>query len=299
MPFRCVVIESPARLSLRREQLLVFTDREYSLPVEDLTALLLENRQTSITTAALSRLGQCGCAVYVCDEKHMPCAVLTPFSQHSRALTAAVSQLEATEPLKKRLWQSLVRSKIGNQASCLSQCGREADAAALRAMVPRVRSGDPDNVEAAAAQRYFPALFGEGFVRREEDGVNAALNYGYAILRGSMARYLSVYGFLPSFGLHHRSALNSFNLADDFMEPFRPAVDLLVTTFAGAGDALTAEAKRLLLNCLNLDVLSGGAHHSLSYAMERLVQSYSRSLKEKDAALCLPELQELRQHRYE
>ena len=86
MAFRTVLIESPARLSLRNRQLIVDTDREHSLPVEDLNALLLENRQSSITAAALSHLGQCGCAVFVCDEKHMPCAVLTPFLQHSRAL---------------------------------------------------------------------------------------------------------------------------------------------------------------------------------------------------------------------
>ena len=299
MAFRTVLIESPARLSLRNRQLIVDTDREHSLPVEDLNALLLENRQSSITAAALSHLGQCGCAVFVCDEKHMPCAVLTPFLQHSRALTAAESQLAATEPMKKRLWQAVVRAKIGNQASCLRWNGKEGEAEALQAMLPRIRSGDPENVEARAAQRYFPALFGEGFVRREDSGVNAALNYGYAILRGCMARYLAAYGFLPLFGLHHRSALNSFNLADDLMEPFRPLVDMLVSVQGDCPDGLTPEIKRQLLNCLNLDVLSGGAHHSASYAMERLVQSYGRALKEKDAALCLPELRELRQHRYE
>ena len=159
MAFRNVIIESPARLSLKNEQLVVHTDREHSLPVEDLSALLLENRQSTVTAAALSRLGQCGCALFVCDEKHMPCAVLTPFSQHSRALTAARNQLEATEPLKKRLWQALVRAKIENQAACLRLSGKERDAARLAGMLPRLRSGDPENVEATAAQHYFPALF--------------------------------------------------------------------------------------------------------------------------------------------
>lgn len=192
-----------------------------------------------------------------------------------------------------------MRAKIGNQANCLQWNGKESEAEALRAMLPRVRSGDTENVEARAAQRYFPALFGEGFIRREDSGVNASLNYGYAILRGCMARYLAAYGFLPLFGLHHRNALNSFNLADDLMEPFRPLVDMLVSVQGDCPEGLTPEIKRQLLNCLNLDVLSGGAHHSASYAMERLVQSYGRALKEKDAALCLPELRELRQHRYE
>ena len=107
MAFRNVMIENPAHISLKNEQLIIHTDRAYSLPIEDLSALLLENRQSTITTAALSRLGQCGCAVFVCDEKHLPCAVLTPYAQHSRALTAAREQLAATEPLRKRCFRRI------------------------------------------------------------------------------------------------------------------------------------------------------------------------------------------------
>ena len=299
MSYRAVIVENPALISLRREQLIVQTDREHSLPVEDLNALLLEDRRSTVTVAALSRLGQSGCAVFVCDEKHMPCAVLTPFSQHSRALAVARAQLDASEPLKKRLWQSLVRAKIANQAACLRWAGNGQAADALDAMAARVRSGDPDNLEASAAQRYFPALFGEDFTRREEDDCNAALNYGYAILRGCVARYLAVYGLLPAFGLHHCSTLNGFNLADDCMEPFRPVADMMVSACFVPGEGLTPVAKRQLLNCLNADILSGGEHHSVSYAMERLVQSLSLSFREKKAALCLPELRELTQHSYE
>jgi len=285
MAYRTVIIENPASISTRREQLIVRTDREHSLPVEDLNALLLEDRRSTVTTAALSLLGQSGCAVFICDEKHLPCAVLTPFSQHSRALSVARLQIEATEPLKKRLWQSLVRSKINNQAACLRWTGNSGEADALEAMSARVRSGDPDNLEAGAAQRYFPALFGEGFVRREEDDCNAALNYGYAILRGCMARFLAAYGLLPAFGLHHCSTLNGFNLADDCMEPFRPVVDMMASACSFPGEGLTPETKRQLVSCLNMDILSGGAHHSVSYAMEKLVQSLSLSFREEGGAL--------------
>lgn len=298
MAFRNVMIESPARISVKNEQLIISTDREHSLPVEDLSALLLENRQSVITTAALSLLGQSGCALFVCDEKHTPCAVLTPFSQHSRAPGVAAAQLSATEPKKKRLWQSIVRAKISNQAACLQLLGKEGSV--LKALTGRVRSGDPDNIEATAAQMYFPLLFYPGFMRRDENGTNAALNYGYAILRGCMARTLAVYGFLPAFGIHHHSELNGFNLADDLMEPFRPAVDLLVSGMDTSAEELTPEMKRQLFNCLNLDILSGGEHHSISYAMERLVRSFSRSLRKKETGeLCLPELIAFRAHRYE
>ena len=299
MAFRSIMIESPAQLSLRDGQLVIRTEREHTVPLEDISALLLENNRSTITTAALARLGQCGCAVFLCDEKHIPCAVLTPYQQHSRALAVLRSQLDASEPLKKRLWQSVVKAKIGNQALCLRLAGKEEEAQALFSLAERVRSGDSENAEATAAQLYFPALFGGDFTRSEENGWNAALNYGYAILRGCTARTLSVYGFLPSLGVHHRSTLNAFNLADDLMEPFRPLADLLVHSSMGPEDTLTAERKRMLFNCLNLEMLSGGQRHSVSYAIDREVQSLRRAFEEKQPELTLPILAELKQHSYE
>ncbi len=299
MAFRNILIESPARISCRNRQLIICTDCDHSVAIEDISALLIESRQSVITAAALSELGQSGCAVFVCDEKHLPAAVLTPYARHSRALSVLRSQMEASEPQKKRLWKQIVEMKIGNQARCLRLCGQEAEADSLAALASRVKSGDPDNVEAVAAARYFPRLFGRGFVRGDENGQNAALNYGYAILRGCAARCLAVYGFLPALGLHHRSELNSFNLADDLMEPFRPVVDLLAARHIGRDDELTPERKRMLFNCLNLDVLSGMQRHSVSYAMERLTHSLARSLERGEAELTATELTELRQHRYE
>lgn len=299
MAFRCIVVEHPAQLSVRNQQLVIRTDTEHRVPLEDISALLLESRQSTITAAALSRLGQQGCAVYVCDEKHLPCAVLTPYCQHSRELTVLRSQLDAGEPRKKRLWQEIVKAKIQNQALCLRLAEKPEAAARLLQMADRVRSGDPENVEASAAQFYFPALFGAGFTRSAAGGWNAGLNYGYAILRGCAARTLAVYGFHPALGLHHRSTLNPCNLADDLMEAFRPLADLLVYRGIEGGDDLNPAHKRMLFNCLNLDLCSGGQHHSVSYAMERLVQSLGRALENRDAQLILPRLEEPKQHRYE
>lgn len=298
MAYRNIVIENPAHISVRNRQLIIRTDSERSLPMEDISALLLENQRSTITTAALSQLGQCGCAVYMCDEKHLPCAVTIPFCQHSRSLGVISKQLSMTQPTQKRLWQEIVVAKITNQAKCLSLCQREDVANQLLALSRAVRSGDSQNMEAVAAAKYFPALLGDGFSRGEENGYNSALNYGYAILRGAIARSLAVYGFLPSFGLHHHSELNPFNLADDCIEPFRPIVDLLVEAMMNAEDTLSSKHKRMLLNVLNLEVLSGGQRHSVSYAIERMVQSLRRATDGK-TSLCLPELLQLKQHAYE
>lgn len=299
MPYRNIIIESPASLSVKHDQLIIKTDREHHAAIEDISALLIESRQASITTAALSRLGQCGCAVFVCDEKHMPCAVLEPFSQHSRQLSVIKLQLDMSEPLRKQLWKSIVVSKIRNQAFCLEYFGKEAEANNLIMLADRVKSGDTENTEAVAAAKYFPALFGDGFTRSTDDGRNAALNYAYAILRGCMARYIALYGFLPAVGLHHCSTLNSFNLADDMMEPFRPIVDMIVSMSCTSDAVLTPEIKRSLFNCLNLDVLSDGRHYTVSYAMERMVQSLSRSYTNNRNELIPPQLCEPKQHSYE
>ena len=294
------MIESAAQVSVKNSQLVILTDAEHHVAIEDITALLIENRQTTVTAAALSQLGQSGCAVFFCDDKHLPCSVMTPFNQHSRALSVLKSQISAGEPRKKRLWQEVVKAKVLNQAECLRLAGMPEKVGYLTELAKSVRSGDVGNAEATAAQYYFPALFGNSFTRADDkDGRNAGLNYGYAILRGYIARTLSAYGFIPSLGLHHRSTLNAFNLADDLIEPFRTVVDLVVFRNMGKDDDLTAANKRELFNCLNLEVLSGGQRHSVSYAVERAVMSLGRALNDKDTPMLLPRLLEMNMHRYE
>lgn len=299
MAYRSILLTSPARISCRLGQLLVNTGEEHTFPIEDLSAVLIESRQTTVTAATLAALAQNGTAVYFCDEKHLPCALLLPFAQHSRQLEVTRAQQAMGQPARKRAWQQIVIAKIRNQAECLALCGKEKPAAWLFRRAGAVSSGDKENVEAAAAAYYFPALFGADFTRGDEtDARNAALNYGYAILRGCMARAVAVYGFVPWLGLHHASGLNAFNLADDMMEPYRPVVDLFVAEHVDAQSELDTRQKGRLLNLLNVDVLSGGQRHSVAYAMERQVQSLRR-LPEGQAALLLPKLLPLEQHSYE
>ncbi len=300
MAYRNIFIENPARLSLRDRQLIVETDKITHIPVEDIAALLIESRRVSVTAASLASLSENGAAVYFCDEKHMPCAVTMPFAQHSRGPAVLRIQTECSQPRKKRLWQSIVKAKIANQARCLEYSDKADAAGTIRPLAAKVRSGDTGNIEAAAALKYFPLLFGNAFSRSNEDVINASLDYGYAILRGCIARHLAVYGFQPALGLHHRSDLNRFNLADDLIEPFRPVVDLMVSgTEDFHGDEFSADCRKLLFGCLSMDIISGGQHHSVSYAVERVIKSLSRALTDGDAGLCLPELLPLKLHTYE
>ena len=191
------------------------------------------------------------------------------------------------------MWQQIVTAKIKNQAECLALCSKTQEAVFLFGRAKAVTSGDKDNLEASAAAYYFPALFGAGYTRRNEDTRNAALNYAYAILRGYMARCLAVYGFLPCLGLHHDSELNQFNLADDLMEPFRPVADLYVAANVAEDAAMTTALKGQLVNLLNADVLSVISTTALLMRWNRIVA------KLRGQTLQLPKLLEYKQHSYE
>lgn len=299
MAYRNIMLASTAQVTISREQLVITTDTRHSIPLEDISSVLFENRQTTVSMATLASLAQYGVTVYVCDEKHTPCAIMMPFAQHSRSFAMLKLQENLSLPRQKQFWQQIVKAKIANQALCLQYLGREDEARCLSLMTAKVLSGDANNTEAAAAAYYFKKLFGADFVRgNEEDARNALLNYGYAILRGHIARLIASYGFLPMKGLHHKSELNAYNLADDFIEPVRPVVDLYVGGLEEC-EGLNPLQKKALYNLLNMEIAISAQRHSLSYAIELMIQSFTRCLQSKTKELMLPRLLPLRQHSYE
>ena len=299
MGYRSIVITSTVKISVKNEQLVIEGDAYGKIPIEDIRTLMLESRSATITSYALSALSEAGACVYICDEKHLPSAVLQPIGRHSRQRKQIMLQLSQTRPHMKRMWQDIIVSKIKNQARCLELCGVDAEYfEKLKLLSRQVQSGDPTNVEGQATALYFKYLFGADFSRGQESDINAALNYGYAIVRGFIARALANYGFEPCIGIHHHSELNNYNFADDLIEPFRPIVDLYVfqnMTFC----EFTSECKRELCNILNYEMLSGGEHHSVAYSIERLIHSIERSFSQGEVDLMLPEIEELKRHEYE
>ena len=300
MAYRCIMVESKAHLSVRNRQLVIAGDSERTVPLEDIAALLVESVQSTATFSALAAAAQHGIAVIVCDQSHLPAGVLLPFAQHSRHLQVVMRQLGMTQPTRNRLWKQVVQCKIANQAECLRISGHQEAADALFALSKQVQTGDKGYLEGVAAAQYFAALFGKGFRRGAENGINAALNYGYSLFRAATARALAVYGLLLCTGIQHHSELNTMNLADDMMEPFRPIVDLYVAHHVSEDEILTPLSKRALFSLLACDVLSGTQHHSAHYAVERLVQSFVGATEcPRCAKLTLPTLLPLQPHRYE
>ncbi len=301
MGYRNLKIDSNIQWQIKNQQLVLGTDGEISFPLEDIDTILIENQSVKLTAYMLQAFAEKGIALYVCDERHMPNGVLIPMLRHSRHYRILKAQMNLGKPLQKRLWQQIVCQKVENQAQCLKLAQKEGWES-LYAMVREVQSGDRTHVEAKAAAYYFSCLFGKGFSRGEEHIINSALNYGYAIIRGLIARELVCYGFEPSIGLFHKSELNRFNLADDMIESFRPLVDLFVASRFTYDDwliALSPEIKRDLYRLVNYDMLIGNEHHTLSNCVEKAVASLSTSLQDEANKLKLPMLIELQEHRYE
>ena len=299
MEFRNIIISNPARLSIKHDQLCIKQEREALIPIEDICSVLLESRQIQLSAAALERLAISGITVFFCDEKHLPSAQILPMNQFSRQRKMLYAQFELPRPVQKQLWKCIVQQKIKNQAACVRLSGKDGFEE-LEAMVQTVRSGDINNVEAKAAAFYFPRLFYQGFTRSDMCLQNAALNYGYAILRGAIARNLVMHGLEPCIGLQHHNQLNSYNLADDLIEPFRPLIDLYVAMLPDTDShELTPAIKRQLFNVTNLLMLQNGKKMRVMYAVSRAASSLAKSITNQENTLELPTLIGLEEGRYE
>ena len=298
MGFINVFVASGCAISIHNNTLLLSGERERSYPLQDINSIMLESRECTITSYALGEIAKANIALYACDECHMPVGVFTPYNTYCRQLEMWNALGSVTRPTLKKLWQSIVRQKIYNEAICLDLMNIDG-AELLESIAAGVYSGDSGNGEAHAAQVYFCRLFGADFSRRQDTVLNGALNYTYAIVRGIIARSLVVYGFLPFVGIHHRSVLNSYNLADDLIEPFRAICDYYVLNVTRDEWELTPEVKGRLYSIVNVEVSIEGEKHSLSNAIDKMIVSLKDIVNGSTAELSMPTLIGASIHRYE
>lgn len=298
MAYRNIFIANTAQLTTKNEQLIVDNGEIFSFPIEDIRCVMVEDYRSTLSTALISKFANAGVTLLICDERHIPTAALNPINCYSRQLKQINLQTKASLPFKKRLWQQIVVSKIHNQAKCLEITGKEG-AQKLYRYANEVNSGDTSNVEGRAAAFYFKALFGKDFHRGDETPLNAALNYGYAIVRAVISRTLCLYGLEPSLGLHHCSELNNFNLSDDFIEPFRPFIDLFVVKFLFDFNEFGTADKAALLKSLNACVAVNGNKQAVANAVEIAVQNYIECLKTGKTEISLPGLIDIEFRQYE
>ena len=303
MVWRSVVISQPAKLKREHFSLVIEQQQSARVPFEDIAVIVLNNREITITHPVLSACGEYGIGLYSTGDNHQPNGVFLPFLSHSRATRMMRLQLDIDKPQAKRAWAEIVKVKISNQAKCL-KLAKRGDVQRLDSYASRVRSGDSENMEAQASSYYFPQLFGTGFHRAKYCWVNAALDYGYAIIRGAITRALVAHGFQPNIGLFHRSEQNAFNLADDLIEPYRALVDLHVfqhiNPHAPPEADLTPADKVALVGLLNVDVQMPRGNMSVLSSIEQATESLVRLFDgANESVLELPTLIGLRQHAFE
>lgn len=302
---RTLYFGNPAYLSLRLQQLVVKpTEGEDStaqppprtIPIEDIGIVVLDHPRITVTSAVLDCLLDNNCAVITCNASHMPAGLLLPLAGHTLQSKRFRSQIEASLPLRKQLWQQTVRSKIANQAAVLCEVtGRQHPN--MASWSNSVKSGDPENLEARAAAYYWKSLFpdDEPFVRgRYGESPNNLLNYGYAVLRAVVARALVSSGLLPTFGIHHHNRYNAYCLADDIMEPYRPFVDRLVfniwkENLYTPDLALDKPIKTQLLSIPTLDVTIDRRESPLMVAVARTAATLAKCFAGEMRKIAYPE----------
>lgn len=299
---RTLCIESPCHLRFQNGQLVVSYSHvkgmeeipEKSVPIEDIGILVLEHQQITLTHFLLDKLSSNNTAVVTCNEQHMPSGLLMPLESHTLQSERFRFQIEATEPLKKQLWQQTIKAKIYNQAIVLDKWHLPNQL--MLNLAQKVKSGDSDNHEAQASAHYWKNIFPPAwqfFRHREGPPPNNLLNYGYAIVRATMARALAGSGLLPAFGIFHRNRYNAYCLADDIMEPYRPFVDLTVRAIMDKTsqlDVLNRELKNQLLRLPTLDVKIEDEKSPLFVATQRTASSLAKCLAGQQRKIAYPVL---------
>ena len=256
--------------------------------LDDVGAVIAHAHGLTWSNNLFVKLAERSVPVIICAPNHAPVTCLWPLAGHHLQGARMRAQADAAKPLVKQLWQRIVSAKISMQGAVLGSTGAEAGAFALLAR--KVRSGDPDNLEAQAARRYWQAMMGPDFRRDADgDGVNALLNYGYTVLRAVLSRAICAAGLHPTLGIYHSNRANAFALSDDLMEPYRPLVDRMVHNMVDAGKStVDPDAKRQLARIATLDLETPEGTSPLSVQAGRFVHSVAAAFETGTIALDLP-----------
>ena len=275
MGFRTLEISHAAEIHIKEGQMEVTTEEGVAIiPIEDLNQIMVHGANIRLSTMDLSILSQNKVALMTLDEKYLPTAIVLPFEGHARQSKLMHAQINTTNERYLKLWIQIIKQKISNQSRALSIMGLKG-AERIAEYVASVNEENVDYKESLAAKEYF-SYYHEGFNRRIEDPINSRLNYGYAVVRSAIARKLVATGFHPTFGIHHDSQLNTFNLADDLIEPYRAIVDLVAHNNIGSNIQLTKAERRELAHVLHNACVVDGVKMNVMSAIDIMVESLKR-----------------------
>lgn len=111
-----LVVKMPEVENAKEVSDLIRKESVRTLPIEDLGVVILDHKQITITQAAIATLLDHQVALITCNERSMPTGLLLPLQGNTLYSERFRSQIDASLPLKKQLWQQTIRAKIENQA---------------------------------------------------------------------------------------------------------------------------------------------------------------------------------------
>lgn len=287
-----LILESPCYLHINSQRLAIDRDNGEGAKstvyraLLDIGGVIIDTPRVMMTAAVLQQLAEFGVPVLVSSTTHLPHSLFMPHSNHTATVTRQRAQARLKESTKNAIWKRIVKAKINNQRLLLAHYGYNKPLARLKKLADTVRSGDPSNHEAQAAIHYWQACFGNDFKRDKplaDDTLNRSLNYGYAIVRALIARYVAMAGLAPAFGCGHSNVLNPLCLVDDLIEPFRPTIDSVVIKSVLPLEPWSTDVKRRLLGILDQTVSLKESTFRITSAAFDVVQSYVDAVIYQDA----------------
>ncbi|WP_166806667.1 type II CRISPR-associated endonuclease Cas1 [Companilactobacillus zhachilii] len=287
--WRIVHVKEGDVLRLRLDSLEVLKkENKVYIPLSDITMIVLEGNRTTITTKLLSSLSQNNVGLVICDDKYLPVGIYLPYGQYHHYSKRVIRQAEWTKEQKGLIWQSVIKQKMTNQVDYARFAGVDEDRLNLmQDLISNLLIGDTTNREGPVAKVYFDSLYGKSFTRDDENLINGAMNFGYAILRSCMARIVVGNGLVTMLGIFHHNEFNSFNLVDDLMEPFRPLMDYWVNEYVinDKQDYLSYEARLKIIEFMSQKIKIQNKKMTIDNAMQEYVASFISAIDEQDPAL--------------
>lgn len=295
MAFRVVLIENEVAIKVKLNNLIITKNgQDIWIPLDDISMIVMDNLSSMLSTRLLCQLSEQGIGFIICNQQHLPTGFYSAYDNHSRASKVIGYQIEKGQEYYKALWEKVVEAKIKNQAKSYyrlknDKMGREQ----IAKFATDITDGDRSNREAHAAKVYFNLLMGTSFSRGNEDILlNSGLDYGYAILRGYIARACVGYGLNTQIGIHHKSEYNRFNLVDDLMEPLRPFVDIVAYKTLENAKYFTPEHRRQLVDVLNMKMKYRNKNMYVCNMIENYIEQFASLIMERGDSIIFPDIDE-------
>jgi len=277
MGYKTLVVRESEKLRLYLDNIVVETNTgELRFQISDLKILIIDNNKCSLSVSLLNKLADNNVDLILCNLSHLPNCQILPLNGFHASSKMKKMQIEWNEEMKEVLHQYIIKAKIQSQIDILRANNKaESVISKLKQFQVEVQLGDSTNREGLSAKMYFRELFGTDFIRFNDDIINAALNYGYAVFRSLISSILVSKGLILNFGIFHKGAGNNTNLSDDFIEVFRPIVDDYVYNHISINgeELLTKEHRDALIQLTDKKVEIRGQFQTISNAISMYVDS--------------------------